>query len=452
MSDVSYLLLVWFPAALIFSPRLFAHLFLLLMPGICIFNQSDYSHGSAKSFSSSDLRILRTSRLDKSKVLEQMLILNSRNPISETVQSNLTDETLNNENNLTVLSSNSILYSSSSTSTLNYSTSTSILNSLPPTSILNTLPQTAILNRLTPTFILNSSTQSSISNLPTPFSILSLLTPTSNMNASNPTSILNASNPLSILNESNPTSILNESNPTSILNNSSPSTTPEESKSRQKRGLWDLPWFEQWKQTTIQEILRRINKRNLVTYTLSRDTIAFLMINGCWLLLYALFWRGNSGLQLLIDPFELTANDRLVSLEVFEDQVDLHSIINFFMTPTTVARNIGISTSIFLITVFLWLAPTLLYKLFPAQTANERMSEEDEYFENLSRAQERLEEEMERTGGLIEVYRSTTIQDIYNRVLCPTCIARVLFINSLVVSFLLQFLYSNLLNLFVSIA
>ena len=50
--------------------------------------------------------------------------------------------------------------------------------------------------------------------------------------------------------------------------------------------------------------------------------------------------------QYCLDPFDLTANDRIVSLEAFEEQVDLHSIINFFMTPTVVARNIGISTSI----------------------------------------------------------------------------------------------------------
>ena len=74
----------------------------------------------------------------------------------------------------------------------------------------------------------------------------------------------------------------------------------------------------------------------------------------------------------------------------------------------------------FLMTFFFWFLPSLLWK---KPLAVER-----------GQAEERLTELSERVTGVYQSLAESGLADIYNRVLCPTCIAQIVIINSMVVS------------------
>merc|ERR1711915_598124 len=117
--------------------------------------------------------------------------------------------------------------------------------------------------------------------------------------------------------------------------------------------------------------------------------------------------------------------DSLVD-KTFEENIDLSKIALFFMTPQTVARNLLVCTSFFLITSTLWFLPSLLWKKSLIQSISKDDSQEFLSTEVIDTSEERI-------GGIVSALANTGLADIYNRVLCPTCIVQIIFINTMLV-------------------
>ena len=82
-------------------------------------------------------------------------------------------------------------------------------------------------------------------------------------------------------------------------------------------------------------------------------------------------------------------------------------------------------------TFVFWFLPSLLWKkstLFGVPIPGAKSGEE-----------ERLEVLSERVGGVLQSLADSGPADVYNRVLCPTCIVQIVICNTLVVSIVSQY-------------
>ena len=90
-----------------------------------------------------------------------------------------------------------------------------------------------------------------------------------------------------------------------------------------------------------------------------------------------------------------------------------------------------------MITASFWFLPSLLWKKthlmgfpIPGSQPSERLEVD---VVRLSQGAEQAEAE-ERLGGVVTALVDSGLGDIYNRVLCPTCILQIVIINTMVVS------------------
>ena len=151
-----------------------------------------------------------------------------------------------------------------------------------------------------------------------------------------------------------------------------------------------------------------------------------------WITMHLLIWKGPAT--------QIAGKDDDLKEKDFTQNVDMSKIATFFMNPQTVARNMLVCTSFvwifvvkfvpslllmfqFLITSTFWFLPSLLWKktLF--------LPSEKEYF--LSSPSE--EDAEERISGIVSAIANSGMEDIYNRLLCPTCIVQIIFINTMLV-------------------
>ncbi|XP_023325334.1 uncharacterized protein LOC111699030 [Eurytemora carolleeae] len=93
----------------------------------------------------------------------------------------------------------------------------------------------------------------------------------------------------------------------------------DEPKSRGKRSIWDFPLLEQFKDVYLKDVLEELKSTKTVTYIFTRDTTVFLLINVIWISLHFLLWKGQAGARSFVDPSEITAEDRIVALDHFEE-------------------------------------------------------------------------------------------------------------------------------------
>lgn len=87
-----------------------------------------------------------------------------------------------------------------------------------------------------------------------------------------------------------------------------------------------------------------------------------------------------------------------------------------------------------MITATFWLLPSMLWKkshLLGLPIPGSQLSERLEV--NVVELSEGVEAE-ERLGGVVTALVDSGLGDIYNRVLCPTCILQIVIINTMVVS------------------
>ena len=88
----------------------------------------------------------------------------------------------------------------------------------------------------------------------------------------------------------------------------------------------------------------------------------------------------------------------------------------------------------FMITATFWLLPSMLWKKshflglqIPGSQPSERLEVDVVQLSQGAEAEERL-------GGVVTALVDSGLGDIYNRVLCPTCILQIVIINTMVVS------------------
>ena len=80
----------------------------------------------------------------------------------------------------------------------------------------------------------------------------------------------------------------------------------------------------------------------------------------------------------------------------------------------------------FLITSTFWFLPSLLWKKSFVQSISKNDSQEPLTTEVVDTSEERI-------GGIVSVLANRGLADVYNRVLCPTCIVQIIFINTMLV-------------------
>ena len=87
-----------------------------------------------------------------------------------------------------------------------------------------------------------------------------------------------------------------------------------------------------------------------------------------------------------------------------------------------------------MITATFWLLPSLFWKKshllglpIPGSQPSERLEVGEVGLSHVAQAEERL-------GGVVTALVDSGVGDIYNRVLCPTCIMQIVIINTMVVS------------------
>ena len=80
----------------------------------------------------------------------------------------------------------------------------------------------------------------------------------------------------------------------------------------------------------------------------------------------------------------------------------------------------------FLITSTFWFLPSLLWKKSLIQSISKNDSQEALTTEAVDTSEEKI-------GGIVSALANTGLADTYNRVLCPTCIVQIIFINTMLV-------------------
>merc|ERR1712233_154323 len=182
--------------------------------------------------------------------------------------------------------------------------------------------------------------------------------------------------------------------------------------------------FSQFKTVRIGEVWNELKSQKVVSYTLTRDLTVML-----WISLHLLFWNGS-----------IVENRRtgLVGFDSATDRrVDLAKIENFFMNPKTVSRNLMVCSGFFLLTASFWLIPSFLWK---SSLASDREDDRDvnrlDMVVNSANTHPHLQE---KTSGVVTALVTAGPADLYNRVLCPTCILQIIAINTLLFSAQLLF-------------
>ena len=115
-----------------------------------------------------------------------------------------------------------------------------------------------------------------------------------------------------------------------------------------------------------------------------------------------------------------------------------------------------------MITASFWYLPSLLWQkshilgIVPIPGANPRADTDlDTLAGDVGQAVDHLGQDViqDRVAGIVTALVDSGIGDIYNRVLCPTCIAQILIINTMTVScqFSLIRLIISIINRFISV-
>jgi len=191
------------------------------------------------------------------------------------------------------------------------------------------------------------------------------------------------------------------------------SFTNFEVKHREKRFI-----LKQFKDVKLGQAWNELKGDKVVSYTIARDFTQYLAVQLMWVTLHLLIWKGPA--LKLVDIFN--REDAILEKE-FINNVDMSKITNFFMNPQTVARNMIVCTSFFLITSTFWFLPSLLWKkslLLPN-------SKED----SLTDLSDKVTSSEERVSGIVSAIADSGTADIYNRLFCPTCIVQIVFINTM---------------------
>ena len=157
-----------------------------------------------------------------------------------------------------------------------------------------------------------------------------------------------------------------------------------------------------------------------------------------WVSLHLLLWKGPA--TQLVDI--VTREDDIREKD-FTENVDLSKITTFFTNPQTVARNLLVCTSFvriffprfliiyflpfcsyfkFLITSTFWFLPSLMWK-----------SSSTSKTDSLVDITDKVDTAEERVSGIVSAIANRGVADIYNRVLCPTCVVQIIFINTMLV-------------------
>ena len=105
-----------------------------------------------------------------------------------------------------------------------------------------------------------------------------------------------------------------------------------------------------------------------------------------------------------------------------KEPISVHQLCKCFFSYKT-SLNLNLQ---FLITSTFWFLPSLLWKKSLIQSISKDDSQEFLSTEVMDTSEERI-------GGIVSALANTGLADIYNRVLCPTCIVQIIFINTMLV-------------------
>jgi len=182
---------------------------------------------------------------------------------------------------------------------------------------------------------------------------------------------------------------------------------------REKRAV-----FNQFKEVKLGDVWNEAKSEKVVSYTIARDITQYLAVQLMWVSLHLLLWKGPA--TQLVDI--VTREDDIREKD-FTENVDLSKITTFFTNPQTVARNLLVCTSFFLITSTFWFLPSLMWKSSSTSKADSLV----DITETVYTAEERV-------SGIVSAIANRGVADIYNRVLCPTCVVQIIFINTMLIT------------------
>lgn len=190
--------------------------------------------------------------------------------------------------------------------------------------------------------------------------------------------------------------------------------------------------FSQFKEVKLGAVWNDLKSSKIVSYTVTRDLTVFLFVQMMWITLHLFLWKGS-----------LTENRRTGDLffdDVTDRNVDMDKIMTFFMDPKNVARNLFVCTSFFFVTATFWLIPSFFWKYSHLSEREDTKRNDllDTVQNSLTAADNALSAD-DRTSGIVNALVTRGPGDLYNRVLCPTCILQIIFINTLLFSAQLLF-------------
>ena len=189
----------------------------------------------------------------------------------------------------------------------------------------------------------------------------------------------------------------------------------------------------------------------------------FLVVQLVWVLAGLLLWRGP------LVPARDESTGQLTAFLLDTDRtalgaVDTAKLNNFFMNPQHVTRNLVVCSALvgplssiflpliislyfqFLITATFWFLPSLLWKkthllaVVPIPGAGAGKVDSLDMSPDITRlplsldTMDTLDRAEERVTGVYTALVDSGLGDLYNRVLCPTCIVQIVIINTMVVS------------------
>ena len=189
------------------------------------------------------------------------------------------------------------------------------------------------------------------------------------------------------------------------------------------------------------------------------------MVQLVWVVAGLLLWKG----PLVTGRDERTGQQTAFLLDTDRTAlgaVDTAKLNNFFMNPQHVTRNLVVCSALvgplssiflpliislyiqFLITATFWFLPSLLWKKthllavvpIPGAGAGAGKVDSLDMSPDITRlplsldTMDTLDRAEERVTGVYTALVDSGLGDLYNRVLCPTCIVQIVIINTMVVS------------------
>jgi len=177
-------------------------------------------------------------------------------------------------------------------------------------------------------------------------------------------------------------------------------------------------------------------------YFVVRDTIVYLGVQLMWVVIHSLVWDGkisnyqDMALSLLspgVDVQLSTPSDKSSESPPASSRFTLDSlselsfvkIWNYFTDPNPSTRNLYLNIGFALGSQLLWILPSFLGTL-PDERTGDRL--EAEKLESLSLSNETTEE---RLGGLPSNLLSSSLVDVWNRLLSPQGVLQIVAVNIL---------------------